>query len=76
MRRFWLLSLLALGVLSLRPFLCVRLGRRLRLREATAHTTQHSQEHLLTPLLTSTPTSAARMMRFMATIFRLSIFRL
>ena len=75
-RRFWLLRLLALGFLGLRPFLCIRLGRRLGLREATAHTTQHSHEHLITPLLTSTPTSAASMMRFMATIFRLSIFRL
>ena len=64
-RRFWLLRLLALGFLGLRPFLCVRLGSRLRLREATAHTTQHSHEHLITPLLTSTPTSAASMMRFM-----------
>jgi len=50
-RRFWLLRLLALGFLGLRPFLCIRLGRRLGLREATAHTTQHSQEHLTTPLL-------------------------
>ncbi len=63
--RFWLLRLLALGFLGLRPFLCIRLGRRLGLREATAHTTQHSHEHLITPLLTSTPTSAASMMRFM-----------
>ena len=61
--RFWLLRLFTLGFLSLRPFLCVRLGRRFRLREATAHTTQHSHEHLITPLLTSTPTSAASMMR-------------
>ena len=37
-RRFWLLRLLALGFLGLRPFLCIRLGRRLGLREATAHT--------------------------------------
>jgi len=44
--RFWLLRLLALGFLSLRSFLCVRLGRRLRLREAIAYTTQHSHEHL------------------------------
>ena len=63
-RRFWLLRLLALGFLGLRPFLCIRLGRRLGLREATAHTTQHSHEHLITPLLTSTPISAASMMRF------------
>ena len=33
-RRFWLLRLLALGFLGLRPFLCIRLGRRLGLREA------------------------------------------
>ena len=52
--RFWLLRLLALGFLSLRSFLCVRLGRRLRLREAIAYTTQHSHEHLTTPFLTST----------------------
>ena len=32
--RFWLLRLLALGFLGLRPFLCIRLGRRLGLREA------------------------------------------
>ena len=51
--RFWLLSLLALGFLSLRPFLCVRLGRRLRLRKATAHTTQHSHEHLIAPRLST-----------------------
>lgn len=56
--RFWLLGprlFLALGVLiwrlprGLRPFVCVRLVRRLRLREATAQTTQHSHEHLITP---------------------------
>ncbi len=49
--RSWLLRLLALGFFGLRLFLCVRLGRKLGLRETTAHTTQQSQEHLTTPLL-------------------------
>ena len=65
--RFWLLRLLALGFLSLRSFLCVRLGRRLRLREAIAYTTQHSHEHLTTPFLTSTPTSATAITTFRIT---------